>query len=139
MLPESEVALAQDLNCSDFNSQAEAQDDLWSTAPNDPNNLDRDNDGIACDTTPYPDPEEDLNPVPGRGDNTGDPGDNIGDPVVERTLMSAGGNLPLPDQPASSSVVRPQLPVSLVLVGSGILAFIAWRLTRSWWQRLFRA
>ncbi len=42
---------AQDLNCSDFRFQEDAQDELESDR-SDPNNLDNDNDGIACETLP---------------------------------------------------------------------------------------
>jgi hypothetical protein len=49
------VAVAQDrLNCEDFGSQDEAQAVLDRDA-SDPNNLDADNDGIACETYPYDD------------------------------------------------------------------------------------
>jgi Excalibur calcium-binding domain len=37
-----------DLDCADFDSQQEAQDELEDD-PSDPNNLDADNDGIACE------------------------------------------------------------------------------------------
>ncbi len=58
------VTLAQDsLNCDDFDSQGEAQDELRSN-PSDPNNLDDDNDGIACETLP---PPRDENSVPPPG------------------------------------------------------------------------
>jgi len=40
------AALAQDLNCGDFATQAEAQAAL---TQGDPNNLDEDDDGIACE------------------------------------------------------------------------------------------
>jgi hypothetical protein len=39
-----------DLNCSDFATQEEAQAELDRTFPEDPNGLDRDVDGIACET-----------------------------------------------------------------------------------------
>lgn len=56
-------ALAQDdLNCDDFGSQAEAQAELRSD-PSDPNGLDAENDGVACETTPYDDPARDETPV----------------------------------------------------------------------------
>ena len=42
---------AQDLNCSVFDTQQEAQDELESN-PSDPNNLDNDNDGTACESLP---------------------------------------------------------------------------------------
>ena len=51
----------QDLNCEDFNSQAEAQAELDSDR-SDPNNLDADNDGMACDTFDF---GNDAAPAPG--------------------------------------------------------------------------
>jgi len=46
------VAVAQqDLNCDDFTYQEEAQAVL-NQDPSDPNRLDRDNDGIACEHLP---------------------------------------------------------------------------------------
>jgi len=46
------TALAQDLlNCDDFDTQEEAQDALRDQ-PGDPNNLDDDEDGIACEFLP---------------------------------------------------------------------------------------
>jgi hypothetical protein len=39
-----------DLNCSDFATQEEAQSELDRTFPEDPNRLDTDEDGIACET-----------------------------------------------------------------------------------------
>jgi hypothetical protein len=48
----AEKAAAQDvLNCSDFDTQEEAQAEL-NRDPSDPNNLDDDNDGIACEDLP---------------------------------------------------------------------------------------
>lgn len=44
-------AAAQDLNCSNFSTQAEAQA-AFDAIPGDPNNLDADNDGIACESLP---------------------------------------------------------------------------------------
>lgn len=42
------TASAQDLNCSDFGSQAEAQATL-NADPSDPNRLDANNNGVACE------------------------------------------------------------------------------------------
>jgi hypothetical protein len=53
---------AGDKNCTDFLSQAEAQAALRAD-PSDPWDLDRDRDGIACETRPGP---KDLVPVPTR-------------------------------------------------------------------------
>ncbi|HEX5929920.1 MAG TPA: excalibur calcium-binding domain-containing protein [Solirubrobacterales bacterium] len=44
-------AVAGDLDCGDFASQAEAQENL---EPGDPDGLDADGDGIACETNPCP-------------------------------------------------------------------------------------
>ena len=47
-------ALAQDdLDCDDFGSQAEAQAELRAD-PSDPNGLDAEDDGVACETFGYP-------------------------------------------------------------------------------------
>jgi hypothetical protein len=51
-------AFAQDdprtgLDCKDYNSQADAQAALRAD-PSDPNVLDEENDGVACETYPYP-------------------------------------------------------------------------------------
>jgi hypothetical protein len=45
----SGTAQAADLNCSDFATQEEAQA-VYNQDPSDPNGLDRDNDGIACES-----------------------------------------------------------------------------------------
>lgn len=44
---------AQDLDCDDFGSQAEAQANLEAN-PNDPNRLDANNNGLACETFDFP-------------------------------------------------------------------------------------
>ena len=46
--PSASSAADGDLNCDDFASQAEAQAQL-ETDPGDPNDLDEDNNGIACE------------------------------------------------------------------------------------------
>lgn len=43
-------SFAQDMNCSDFRSWREAQDFYERSGPGDPHGLDRDNDGIACES-----------------------------------------------------------------------------------------
>jgi hypothetical protein len=45
-------ALSADLDCADFATQAQAQANLVAH-PSDPNNLDADNDGQACETFDY--------------------------------------------------------------------------------------
>jgi hypothetical protein len=44
------AVFAQDYDCSDFSSQAEAQRFFEQAGPGDPHRLDRDNDGVACET-----------------------------------------------------------------------------------------
>ena len=45
-------AAARDRDCSDFATQGEAQDYFETTGPGDPDNLDADGDGTACETLP---------------------------------------------------------------------------------------
>jgi len=64
--PLAGVAVAQDLNCSDFSTQAQAQA-VYDQDPSDPNRLDTDNDGVACEALPGGAPGSAEN-----GTNTGD-------------------------------------------------------------------
>ncbi|MEH2373257.1 MAG: excalibur calcium-binding domain-containing protein [Nostoc sp.] len=43
--------LSKNYNCPDFTTQAEAQE-IFNKYPNDPFDLDRDHDGIACENLP---------------------------------------------------------------------------------------
>lgn len=51
LAPTPNSAAAADLDCADFSSQAEAQENLL---PGDPHGLDGDSDGIACEDNPCP-------------------------------------------------------------------------------------
>src|SRR5215211_1300829 len=51
--PSSSAPAFADLNCSDFPNQAAAQANLRAN-PSDPNGLDRDRDGIACESNRCP-------------------------------------------------------------------------------------
>lgn len=46
------VASARDYDCGDFSTQAEAQRVYEDAGPGDPYRLDRDHDGVACETLP---------------------------------------------------------------------------------------
>lgn len=46
------IAFAQDYDCSDFDTHAEAQRFFERAGPGDPHRLDRDGDGVACETLP---------------------------------------------------------------------------------------
>jgi hypothetical protein len=53
LLSMSTPSFAQaDRDCSDFGTQREAQEFYERNGPGDPHRLDRDNDGIACETLP---------------------------------------------------------------------------------------
>ena len=115
-------ARAQNLTCADFHSQAQAQSNLRSNAPEDPNGLDKDNNGIACDVYPYPlGAKEDRNPVYRTED--------------EPTLPFTGGELPLPSETHNISTSRTQLQTSLELAGAGVLVFILLWLIHPLWRR----
>ena len=47
--PPAVAAGAGDLDCSDFSTQSQAQAE-YNSDPSDPNRLDRDGDGIACES-----------------------------------------------------------------------------------------
>src|SRR6266487_2193308 len=51
-LVHAEPMRAQDRNCSDFSTWAEAQAFFLASGPGDPNHLDHDKDGIACESLP---------------------------------------------------------------------------------------
>jgi len=63
--PLAGVAVAQDVDCTDFSTQAQAQA-VYDQDPSDPNGLDRDNDGVACEALP--------GGVPGSAENGADTG-----------------------------------------------------------------
>ena len=44
------ISAQSDRDCSDFGSWREAQDFFEASGPGDPHGLDRDNDGIACES-----------------------------------------------------------------------------------------
>lgn len=119
------LSWAQDLNCANFVSQAEAQAELRSN-PSDPNNLDDDSDGIACETLPDP---SDLNPVLPEGTPPAQ-GNNPQPPPQSPDLFESGGNLPQPEKLTSNSDISwgfPFGPATGILVGFGLLLFAGYR------------
>jgi LPXTG-motif cell wall-anchored protein len=62
------IAQANDQDCGDFASQAEAQAHLEAD-PSDPDNLDADDDGQACENFDYDTAGGGAAPQPGDGDN----------------------------------------------------------------------
>ncbi len=93
--PLAGVAAAQDLDCADFQTQAEAQA-VYNQNPSDPHNLDGDNDGKACEGNPLGSAEH-----PDGGMETGAGGTAEGGPddspellvlgMVGGGLLAAGG------------------------------------------------
>lgn len=72
-----------ELDCASFDSQAEAQANLDSN-PDDPNNLDADDDGIACEVFDYGDTDD------GGGD-VDQPDDVVPGTGVDKPLPNTGG------------------------------------------------
>jgi hypothetical protein len=116
-----EEAAAEDeetLFCSDFDSQAQAQQHLRED-PTDPDALDEkdgQDDGIACKTFAYTDPAKDLKPVeaakgePAEAQPQEEAGPNVqqrseGAPKRQKTLMDAGGDLPVPQHSEDEEAV----------------------------------
>lgn len=136
MLMLSPAAVAQDdLNCDDFATQAEAQATL-DADPSDPNNLDADDDGIACEDTfgggtaipPGPDRCEGITdpvefeecvaqggPTPGQ---YGQPEPPVPAPPAEPSGPPAAASGTLPDTGGASLVV---LGAGTLLVAGGLL------------------
>jgi hypothetical protein len=77
LVPLAGPAIAQgDRDCSDFKTQAEAQSAL---RPGDPEHLDRDKDGIACENLPKGTPSPAQQQVPGSA-STPSPGQVASEP-----------------------------------------------------------
>ena len=88
MLPFTGVAFAQDKDCSDFSSQAEAQAEFDSD-PSDPHGLDADNDDIACESLGGPaaaPAADDDDAAPAANDDD----DDEAEPGQVRTLPQGG-------------------------------------------------
>ena len=66
---------ASDLDCIDFDTQEEAQDEL-DADPDDPNNLDPSGDGFACSELPSEDGRTRVTTVPSTGSGPGPVGDS---------------------------------------------------------------
>ena len=80
----------QDLDCDDFSSQAEAQQTLRQD-PGDPNGLDAEGDGVACETEDYDNPATDMEPVSAAQEPGGEAagaGPQLGPPGLRRPLRS---------------------------------------------------
>ena len=82
--PLAGVAAAQDLDCANFQTQAEAQA-VYNQNPSDPHNLDGDDDGKACEGQPLGSAEQ-----PAGGMETGAGGTAEGGPEDSPELLALG-------------------------------------------------
>ncbi len=126
-------ALAQDLTCSDFDSQEAAQAELQND-PTDPNNLDDDNNGIACETLPPRDatpegeqqtsqPKDQPKQQP-RKPPVEKPKDQP--PEQNKELLKAGGDLPVSQEPTKKQSSTERFPlwrVSGMVLSASIFVF----------------
>ena len=119
----SSPVLAQEENCDGFPNQAEAQQALKDDS-SDPQGLDGPPgaastgiQGVACEDLP---PPTNFDPV---------------DSEPRQKLLEAGGDLPLPDKSTVVTVSPPDGgrswpwgPATVILLSSGLLAFLIYRL-----------
>lgn len=119
-----------DLNCSDFATQAEAQAE-FDADPSDPNGLDRDSDGIACETLPSvagEDQESDFVDNDGNDPGTSEEDEDSGD------TMQGGGPMPVGGVDTGEAAVGDDAGLITaggvgVLAGAGLLVMVRRRLT----------
>ena len=108
------VASAQDvLNCADFPSQAAAQAALEAD-PSDPNNLDADNDGIACEDYAYTSP-------------TPTPSATVAPTAVPSSSPGASARPVLPPTGAADGMTGLALGLGALLVAAGVGAHVVVR------------
>jgi hypothetical protein len=112
----------EDLDCDDFATQAEAQAVLDADT-SDPNNLDGDADGIACEVT-FGEPVDggdDGDTTTGNGDGQYDDGDDGTATTGDDTLLEAGGDNALPDTGGLPLVPVAAMGALLLLASAGLL------------------
>ena len=124
MLVLAPAAMAQqDLDCSDFATQEEAQAE-YNTDPSDPNGLDADNDGIACETlqgspsmaedeTPAPEQDTDVTDQYATPEAGATADQYVAAPVEEEDTVGTA----LPDTGGPALLI----PAAVLLLGSGLL------------------
>jgi hypothetical protein len=132
----SSPGLAQEENCDDFPNQAAAQQALKDDS-SDPEGLDGPPGaaftgirGVACEDLPPPINFDPVDPGPGQ-ELPDDPVDS----GPRQKLLEAGGDLPLPDKstvvtesPPDGGRSWPWGPATVILLSSGLLAFLIYRL-----------
>ncbi|QIN80836.1 hypothetical protein GBA65_14800 [Rubrobacter marinus] len=106
----SAMAQAGDLDCADFATQEEAQA-TYDQDPSDPNGLDDDGDGVACET------------LDSGGAGAGSTGYQYAETPAapqgsSQPLLESGGDLELPATGGASLL----LTAGLLLAGAGVMA-----------------
>jgi len=130
-------------SCDDFQFQEDAQTQLTSN-PSDPNNLDDDGNGLACEDLPRRDPDAPTDQTaqnPPQKSPSAPPDEKAQNPPQkppnapddEGVLMKAGGDLPLPEQRATSTADDtdapfPLWPATLIFISSSLLVLLVFRL-----------
>ncbi|KQS57025.1 hypothetical protein ASG36_18745 [Geodermatophilus sp. Leaf369] len=110
------TASAADLNCDDFATQAEAQANLVAN-PTDPNGLDRDNDGLACENYTY-----------AAGSATSNEGQTV---IVAQVANRPSGGVAAGDGSSSDASALPYVLGGLAFAGAGGAAFASKRTSRA--------
>ena len=100
-----------DLDCADFASQAEAQAE-FDRDPSDPNRLDADNDGMACEDYPYDG---------GPADDQYSPETPVDNPKGVVPGTNSGKKMPNTGGPPYLAVGAMLLLGTAVVVGRGVL------------------
>lgn len=115
------AAFAQaDLNCDDFDSQADAQATL-DADPSDPNNLDADDDGLACEdffggVDPEPTPPEPTTPETTTTETATPINDADDDQYATPTAPA-----PAPSEAAAATVLPDTGGASVIALAAGAL------------------
>ena len=125
MLVLAPVALGQDVDCPQLSFE-DAQA-ILAQDPSDPNRLDADNDGIACDdNAPAQQPQATEQPPPESG--VMEQTTMVEKTVVGEPKMQPEGTQPLPKS-GGPAIGSPSLilPATALLLGSGVLAFAVLR------------
>lgn len=94
------VFAADDLNCSDFDTQPEAQAH-YDADPSDPDGLDRDGDGIACESLPQGDVASNNDEAV--GENTTESEEAVEDASSEEDTASSNDNAASSEEDTTSS------------------------------------
>lgn len=112
-------AVNSDRDCPDFDSQADAQA-AYDADTSDPERLDRDNDGIACESHNYGSGSDDADGPSNNDDSDSSGDDDQGQLPVGGVAAGGGGTARLPYTSSGDSL--PLVPGLVALGGAVVLA-----------------